>query len=162
MRVNGDKLSIRSVLMGGAFAATLAAGVLLGSFFGANSAEAQPSVSFDGNAALMFHFVKPGSTADYEGIMQKLNDALEASDGRAEQARGWKVFRASADFTGQGAVPYVWAIDPVVAGANYAASTILNEAFASDIEQLFNTYNGSFTDGQVKQLPVNLQLVVDF
>ena len=56
----------------------------------------------------------------------------------------------------------MWAIDPVVAGANYAASTILNEAFASDIETLFNTYNGSFTDGQVKQLTVNLQLVVDF
>jgi len=162
MRVHGDKRSMRSILMGIAFAATLAAGVLLGSLYDPNNAEAQPSVSFDGNGALMFHFVKPGSTADYEGIMQKLNDALEASDGRAEQARGWKVFRASADFTGQNSVPYVWVVDPVVAGANYAASAILNEVFASDIENLFNTYNGSFTDGQTKQLQVNMQLVADF
>ena len=59
-------------------------------------------------------------------------------------------------------MPYVWVIDPVQGGANYAAATILNEVFPGEIEQLFNTYNGSFTDGQVKQLPVNLQLVADF
>ena len=159
--------SMRRILLGGAFAATLAVGVALGALLTTNEAAAQPSVTFTGpNAALMFHFVKPGSQADYEGVMQKLKDALQQSENtetdRQAQARGWRVFKANADFTGQGAIPYVWAIDPIVGGANYAAATIMNEVFPADIEELFNTYNGSFTDGQVKQLPVNLELVNDF
>ncbi|MCY3842533.1 MAG: hypothetical protein OXH69_03215 [Acidobacteria bacterium] len=164
MREFRKRQSVRRIVVGGAFAATLAAGVLLGGLFTSQPAEAQPQVTFNGNAAIMFHFVKPASQSAYEGVMQRLSDALQRSEvaGRQDQARGWKVFKASQDFTGQGAVPYVWVIDPVQGGANYAAATILNEVFPGEIEQLFNTYNGSFTDGQVKQLPVNLQLVADF
>ena len=164
MREFRKRQSVRRIVVGGAFAATLAAGVLLGGLLSSQPAEAQPQVTFNGNAAIMFHFVKPASQSAYEGVMQRLSDALQRSEvaGRQDQARGWKVFKASQDFTGQGAVPYVWVIDPVQGGANYAAATILNEVFPGEIEQLFNTYNGSFTDGQVKQLPVNLQLVADF
>ena len=154
------------VWMGSALLATLIVGVVLGSLLTSRQAQAQPSVTFDGSSALMFHFVKPASASDYEGVMRKLSDALQQSENaeqdRKAQAAGWKIYRAGADFTGQGAVPYVWVLDPVVSGANYAASTILNEVFPADIEELFNTYNDSFTDGQVKQLPVNLELVVDF
>lgn len=161
------KQSMRRILLGGAFAATLAVGVAFGALLTTNEAAAQPSVTFTGpNAALMFHFVDPGAQGDYEGVMQKLKDALQQSENtetdRQAQARGWRVFKANADFTGQGAVPYVWHIDPVMNGANYAAATIMNEVFPADIEALFNTYNGSFTPGQVKQLPVNLELVIDF
>ena len=159
--------SMRRILLSSAFATTLAVGVALGALFTMSEAAAQPSVTFTGpNAALMFHFVKPSARADYEGVMQKLKEALQGSGNtetdRKVQARGWRVFRANADFTAQGAVPYVWAIDPVMSGANYAASTIMNEVFPTEIEELFNTYNESFTEGQVKQLPVNLQLVTDF
>ena len=60
-------------------------------------------------------------------------------------------------------MPYVWAIDPVVSGANYAAATIINEVVMPDeMQQIFESYNNAFTDGQVKQLPVNLELVADF
>lgn len=165
MRWYRNERSIGRILLGGAFAATLAAGVLLGTLITSHQAQAQPSVTFSGSAALMFHFIKPSATADYEGSIQKLKDALAQSENtetdRQAQARGWKVYRAGADFTGQGAIPYVWAIDPVMQGANYAASTIMNEVFPADIEQLFNAYNDSFTEGQVKQLPVNLELVAD-
>jgi hypothetical protein len=165
MRWYRKQRSIRRILLGGAFAATLAAGVLLGTLLTSHQAQAQPSVTFSGSAALMFHFVKPSARADYESSIQKLKEALQTSENtqtdRKAQARGWKVYRAGADFTGQNSVPYVWSIDPVMAGANYAASTIMNEVFPADIEQLFNTYNESFTDGQVKQLPVNLELVSD-
>jgi len=156
----------RQVWMGFAFMATLAFGVILGTLLTSNQAEAQPTTTFTGSTALMFHFVKPASASDYEGVLQKLSAALQASQNeetdRQAQARGWKVYRAGADFTGQGAIPFMWLIDPVVPGANYAASTIMNEAFPDEIEALFETYNSSFTDGQVKQLPVNLELVVDF
>ena len=166
MRWYRRERSIRRTLLGGAFAATLAAGMLLGTLITSHQAQAQPSVTFSSSAALMFHFIKPSATADYEASIQKLKEALAQSENtetdRQAQARGWKVYRAGADFTGQGSIPYVWSIDPVMQGANYAASTIMNEVFPADIEQLFNTYNDSFTEGQVKQLPVNLELVSDF
>ncbi len=150
------------LLIGTALIATLAIGIVLGMFVTADTVEAQPTTTFDGSAALMFHFVKPGSTADYEAVMQRLSDALSET-GKTDQSSGWKVFRAGADFTGQGAVPYVWAIDPVVSGANYAAATIINEVVMPDeMQQIFESYNNAFTDGQVKQLPVNLELVADF
>ena len=150
------------LLMGSALVATLAIGIVLGMFVTSDTVEAQPTTTFDGSAALMFHFVKPGSTADYEAVMQRLSDALSET-GKTDQSSGWKVFRAGADFTGQGAVPYVWAIDPVVSGANYAAATIINEVVMPDeMQQIFESYNNAFTDGQVKQLPVNLELVADF
>ena len=150
------------LLMGSAFVATLAVGIVLGMFVTANTVEAQPTTEFSGSSALMFEFVKPTARADYEAVMQKLGEALNETD-RTDQANGWKVFRAGADFTGQGAVPYVWAIDPVVSGANYAAATIINEVVMPDeMQQIFESYNNAFTDGQVKQLPVNLELVADF
>ena len=150
------------LLMGSALIATLAIGIVLGMFVTSDTVEAQPTTTFDGSAALMFHFVKPGSTADYEAVMQRLSDALSET-GKTDQSSGWKVFRAGADFTGQGAVPYVWAIDPVVSGAYYAAATIINEVVMPDeMQQIFESYNNAFTDGQVKQLPVNLELVADF
>ncbi len=150
------------LLMGSALIATLAIGIVLGMFVTSDTVEAQPTTTFDGSAALMFHFVKPGSTADYEAVMQRVSDGLSET-GKTDQSSGWKVFRAGADFTGQGAVPYVWAIDPVVSGANYAAATIINEVVMPDeMQQIFESYNNAFTDGQVKQLPVNLELVADF
>ena len=150
------------LLMGSALVATLAIGIVLGMFLTTNTVEAQPETTFDGSAALMFHFVKPGATGDYEAVMQKLGEALNETD-RTDQARGWKVFRASADFTGQGSVPYVWVIDPVVSGANYAAATIINEVVPPDeMQTIYESYTNSLTDGQTKALPVQLELVADF
>ena len=150
------------LLMGSAFVATLAVGIVLGMFVTSDTVEAQPTTTFDGSAALMFHFVKPGSTADYEAVMQRLSDALNET-GKTDQSSGWKVFRAGADFTGQGAVPYVWVVDPVVSGANYAAATIINEIVPSDeMQEIYESYTNALTDGQIKALPVQLELIADF
>ena len=80
MRWYRNERSIRRILFGGAFAATLAVGVLLGTLITSHQAQAQPSVTFSGSAALMFHFIKPSATADYEGSIQKLKDALAQSE----------------------------------------------------------------------------------
>ena len=150
------------LFMGSALVATLAIGIVLGMFVTSNTVEAQPTTEFSGSSALMFEFVKPGARSDYEAVMQKLGEALNETD-RTDQARGWKVFRASADFTGQGSVPYVWVIDPVVSGANYAAATIINEVVMPDeMQQIYESYTNALTDGQVKALPVQLELVADF
>ncbi len=157
---------MRRIFLGGAFAATLGVGVMLGTVIPSQQVEAQPQVAFSGDAAVMLHFVKPGSTGAYERVMTRLGEALQRSENtetnRRTQAAGWKVYRASMDISGQGNVMYAWVIDPVMGGANYAAATIMNEVFPGEIEQLYNAYNGSFTDAALKQLPINLTLVRDF
>ena len=124
---------MRRICLGGAFAATLVAGVTLGTLIPSQQVEAQPQVTFPGDAAVMLHFIKPGQAQAYEGVMGRLGEALQNSQNtetnRQQQAQGWKVYRAELDITGQGGVMYAWVIDPVVGGANYAASTILSEVF---------------------------------
>lgn len=158
--------SMRRICLGGAFAATLVAGVTLGTLIPSQQVEAQPQVTFPGDAAVMLHFIKPGQAQAYEGVMGRLGEALQNSQNtetnRQQQAQGWKVYRAELDITGQGGVMYAWVIDPVVGGANYAASTILSEVFPAEAQQLYETYNGAFTDGPNKLLPINLRLVADF
>lgn len=152
--------SRRQVVMGCALIATLVAGVVIGMALTASKAEAQAVRTFSGDAALMFHFVKPAQTSSFERVMERLDAALDG--GRSSQARGWKVYRADNDITGQGNVMYVWTIDPVNSGADYAVSTILNEAVPEEVQDLYQTYNAAYTDAQLKQLLLNLELVRDF
>ena len=71
MRWFRKERSMRRIFLGGAFAATLAAGVMLGTLIPSQQVEAQPQVAFSGDAAVMLHFVKPGSTSAYEGVMAR-------------------------------------------------------------------------------------------
>ena len=155
---------MRRSFLGAAFAATLA-GVVLGTLIPSQQVEAQPAITFSGDAAVMLHFVKPGSTTAYEGVMARLGEALRKSENtetdRQAQARGWKVYRAGLDISGQGNVMYAWVIDPVVGGADYAASTIMNEVFPGEIQQIDKVYSESFTDAALRQWPIDLRLVAD-
>lgn len=157
--------SMRRSFLGAAFAATLA-GVVLGTLIPSQQVEAQPATTFSGNAAIVLHFVKPGSTAAYEGVMARLGEALQKSENtetdRQAQARGWKVYRAGLDISGQGNVMYAWIIDPVVGGADYAVSTIINEVFPGESLQIDKVYSESFTDAALPwQWPIDLRLVAD-
>ena len=100
----------RHVVVGCALVGMLAVGVAIGMGLTASRAEAQVR-ALSGDGALMFHFVKPAQAAAFEGVMAELDSALDVA--RGNQARGWKVFRADNDITGQGNVMYVWVIDPV-------------------------------------------------
>ncbi len=168
MRGFRKERSVRRILLGGAFAATLGVGVMLGTLIPAQSVEAQAGqIRFSGDVAVMLHFIKPGQTQAYEGVMARLKEALQKSQNEAvnrqQQAAGWKVYRSSTpDISGQGNVMYAWVIDPVLGGANYAVSAILNEVFPGEVGQIYETYNGSFTDGALTQLPINLTLVAEF
>jgi cytochrome bd-type quinol oxidase subunit 2 len=167
MRWFRKEQSMRRIFLGGAFAATLAIGVMMGTLLSSDRVEAQvQQTTFSSDAAVMLHFIKPGSTAAYEGVMARLREALQNSGNtetdRQAQARGWKVYRAATSITGPGSVMYAWVIDPVVGGANYAVATILNEVFPTEIQQLFESYNGAFTDAPTKIVPIDLTLVADF
>jgi copper oxidase (laccase) domain-containing protein len=65
------------------------------------------------------------------------------------------VFRAT-EPGANGSVLYIFAIDPAVKGADYTVSTILAEAFPSEVKALYQEYADSYASGQNF---VNLTLV---
>jgi hypothetical protein len=112
---------------------------------------------FGSDAGLVLNFVKPDKTADFEAVMAKLKEALQKSDKpeRKQQAASWKVFRA-VEPGANGAVLYVFDIDPAVHNADYTVSTILSEGFPTEVNDLFKRYADSYASGQNF---VNLTLV---
>jgi hypothetical protein len=112
---------------------------------------------FASDAGMVLNFIKPDKTADFEAVVAKLHDALQKSDKpeRKQQAASWKVFRAS-EPGANGSVLYVFTIDPAVKGADYTVSTILAEAFPSEVQALYKSYAESYAGGQNY---VNLRLV---
>ena len=152
----------RRILMGGALVATLTIGVVVGILFTSYQAQAQQTVTYDGPTAMVFHFVKPSATGDYEAMLQRLQEGVSAN--HQNMANGWKVFRSATDFSGQGAAVYVWMMDPVMSGADYSAMNIINEVVTdpAEMQGIFESYNASYVDGQLKQLPLNLTEVIAF
>lgn len=102
-------------------------------------------VTFDGNMALWTVAIKADKTADFEKILQRVQEALQKSEkpGRKEQAAGWKVMKLGKPMP-DGNIPYVHIISPVVKGADYSLMTILYEVFPSESQQLYDLYRGAF------------------
>jgi hypothetical protein len=113
---------------------------------------------FSGDVAMTLHFIKADKTADFETILGKLREALQAAatPERAEQAASWKIFKATE--TGpNGSSIYVFLIDPVVKDSDYTVSTILAEGFPKDVQPLYRM----LADAYASQNIINLSLVVD-
>ena len=104
---------------------------------------------FANDAGMVLNFIKPDKTADFEAVVAKLKEALSKSDKpeRKEQAKSWQVFK-SPDPAAGGNVLYVFLINPSVKGADYTVSTILAEAFPSEVNTIFKQYADSFATGQ--------------
>ena len=150
----------RHVWTGVALVTALVTGVVLGMAFTTSTAEAQAARTFSGGQGMMLNYVNAANTSDFEAVMRKLGEALQSSENaeRRQQAEGWKVYRAQ-EAGPNNSVLYVWFIDPAVSGADYAVSQILNEAFPTEVQQLYEQFSGSFASGQSM---VNLDLVVEF
>ena len=151
---------IGRVIVGPAVIVALVTGVVLGMALTTYRAEAQAARTFSGGTGMMLNYIKPEATDDFEAVMTKLGEALQASDNaeRGRQAEGWKIYRAEEPGPNN-SVLYVWFLDPVVANADYAVSQILNEAFPTEVQALYETFSTSFAGGQSM---INLDLVVDF
>jgi hypothetical protein len=104
---------------------------------------------FGSDAGLVLNFIKPDKTPDFEAVMQRLRTALQKSEKpeRRQQAASWRVFRA-VEPAANGAVLYVFVIDPAVKGADYTVSAILAEAFPDDVQALYKQYAGAYSTGQ--------------
>src|SRR5262245_59520371 len=127
----------------------------------AQQAQAQKSpYVFSGDGAAILNFVKADKTADFEMVVGKLKEALAKSEKpeRIQQAAGWKIFKAAEGGPG-GSVIYVSLMQPAAKGSDYSVSTILSEAFPSEVQALYKTYSECF--GQPAQNILNLTLVQD-
>ena len=126
----------------------------------AAAAQAAPTARlFASDAGMVLNFIKPDKTADFEMVIGKLKEALHQSEKpeRKQQAASWKVFK-SPDPAAGGNVLYVFMIDPSVKGADYTVSTILAEAFPTEVQALYKQYAEAYASGQNF---VNLSLVSD-
>jgi hypothetical protein len=125
----------------------------------AAAAAAPTTRTFANDGGLVLNFIKPDKTADFEAVVAKLKEALQKSEKpeRKQQAASWKVFK-SPDPAAGGNVLYIFMIDPSVKGADYTVSTILAEAFPTEVNDLYKKYAESYASGQNF---VNLSLISD-
>jgi hypothetical protein len=129
---------------------------------GASPARAQDATqkrTFGSDAGMVLNFIKPDKTADFEEVIGKLHEALQKSQDpvRQQQGRSWKVFK-STDPAANNTVLYVFIIDPAVPDADYTVSTILAEAFPTEVQDLYKKYVDAYASGQNF---VNLHLVAN-
>ena len=115
---------------------------------------------FNGGAGLILYTIKPGSTTDFEMVMNKTKEALMKSEKpeRKQQAASWRVYK-SEQAAANGNVTYVMIIDPALKNADYNVINILNEVFPAEIQALYKSYTDAFASGLI---PINLISVVDY
>ena len=105
---------------------------------------------FTASTGVMLNFVTPGGESAFEETMRRVAEALTMSESeeRRRQAAGWSTYRAEEPLA-EGVLLYISWFDPAVPGADYWIPGILNEAFPTEVQGLYETYVGAFADGQV-------------
>jgi pyruvate/2-oxoglutarate dehydrogenase complex dihydrolipoamide acyltransferase (E2) component len=106
-------------------------------------AASAPGRTFSSDAGMFFNMIKPDKTGDFEAIVARVKQALANSPNpiRKQQAAGWKVFKSVEPGMplpdGTRAVLYIFYIDPAVKDADYTITKILQEAFPSEVQDLY-------------------------
>ena len=105
---------------------------------------------FTADTGILLYFVSPEGEGAFEDTMRRAAEALAASDSeeRRRQAEGWRTYRAE-EALADGVLLYVSWLDPAVPGADYWIPDILDEAFPTEAQALYETYAGAFADGQI-------------
>ena len=105
---------------------------------------------FTARTGVMLNFVTPGGESAFEETLRRVAEALTASesDERRRQADGWRTYRAEEPLA-DGVLLYISWFDPAVPGADYWIPGILNEAFPTEAQSLYETYVRAFADGQI-------------
>tara|TARA_B100001013_G_C24596791_1_gene437118 strand:- start:577 stop:1080 length:504 start_codon:yes stop_codon:yes gene_type:complete len=135
-------------------------GLVAGLSLSPRLAEAQAFKTLDEPVGMVFNYIEQDSADAFEEVMARLGQVMAESENpeRVQQASGWKVYKAIEPGPNNN-VLYVWFIDPTVPEADYSVAQILNEEVPNEVQGLYETFNGSFGLGQ---MPINLELVVDF
>lgn len=128
----------------------LAAFTLAGaSVAAAQEPAAAPTLTFEGDRALMIVLIKPDKTADFEVVIAKYKEALGKSDkpARKEQLAGMNVFKSPTPMGGNAA--YVFSFDPIVKNEEYDITKVVTEVFPVEVQDIYLKYKDSFAGRQI-------------
>jgi hypothetical protein len=117
------------------------------------AAAAAPLLAFrDADAAVITVLVRPEQAADYESVLRRLGQALQASavPVRKRQAAGWKVFKGTQLLDGN--VPYLMTLEPVQPRTEYDPMRLIQEVFPSELSDIFRRYRAAFAGQAVLSL----------
>ena len=100
--------------------------------------------------------VKADKAASFDAAMSKLKQvfATTSDKDRKAQAAGWRVLKSSEEAT-DGAVTYLWLIDPVSKTSTYDPIAILREISPVDVQPVYDQLQasiGSITRVGLKEL----------
>jgi hypothetical protein len=118
-----------------------------------------PVLAFqNAEAAVITVLVHPEQAADYEAVLGRLGQALQASAApiRKQQAAGWKVFKGTQLLNGT--VPYLMTLDPVQPRTEYDPMRLIQEAFPSELPDIFRRYKTAFAGQAVLSLAHRIEM----
>jgi hypothetical protein len=103
------------------------------------------SVHFKSDAGLLLVAIKPTAVADYEHVIQTLQEALakDTDKIRSAAATGWRVFKAE-EPDGKGNALYVHLMLPTVTGFDYRPSLLVDELLKELAPDLLTKYQDAF------------------
>jgi hypothetical protein len=92
---------------------------------------------FPSGAGMLFFYVKPDHTAEFEEIVARIGEALDKSDDpvRKEQAANFHVLQSTE--VQRDAAIYVFLFDPAVPDADYDPVKILGESLPTEVHALY-------------------------
>ena len=130
----------------------LAGFTLAGAAVASAQEPAKPVLPLEGDRTLIILLIKPDKTADFEAVVARLAQALEANPdpARRQQAAAWRILRSSEP--GRDSVVYVFLLDPVVPGADYDPVRVLSESLPAEVQPLYEKLKAAVV--RVERLPL--------
>jgi hypothetical protein len=103
------------------------------------------SSQFTSDAGLLLVTVKPASLADYELVIQTLQEALakDSDPNRTAAAKGWRVFKA-VEADAKGNAIFIHVIMPAVPDFDYRPSLLLDALVKELAPDLLTKYQDAF------------------
>ena len=92
---------------------------------------------FSTGAGMLFFYVKPDKSAEFEAVVARLSEALDKTTDpvRKQQAASWRILK-SVELQTDSPV-YVFVFDPAVNGADYDPVKVLSEGAPPDLQALY-------------------------
>jgi hypothetical protein len=92
---------------------------------------------FSTGAGMLFFYVKPDKSADFEAVVKRISEALDktADPIRKQQAASWRILK-SVELQTDSPV-YVFVFDPAVPGTDYDPVKVLSEGAPADLQALY-------------------------
>ena len=93
---------------------------------------------YPSGSGLLFFYVRPERVSDFEAVVTRLSQVIEASadDTRRRQGGSWQAFRSREQVGG--AAVFIFFFNPVVAGADYDPVKMLAESVPADTPALYD------------------------